>query len=193
MTASIAALVTAGSSTSAAAEPCELDEPTSITLNRLRSYRPTAAELQFHQTQMTQAIRLAAGNPKYPFGAVIVHNNGQLMAEGVNKGSLHPGYHGEVVAINTYVEQHGNSGWSNTTLYTTGEPCAMCLGMIAWAKIPRVVWASSVDTIARSGIGQITISALELAARSHQIYQPQYLVGGVCAEVMDLIFQNRPR
>ncbi|MBF6331833.1 nucleoside deaminase [Nocardia transvalensis] len=142
---------------------------------------------------MMHAIRNAASNPRYPFGAVIVDNSGRLMAEGVNNSSAHPGYHGEVVAINAYIERYGNTDWSNTTLYTTGEPCAMCISMIAWAKIPRVVWASSVETIRKSGVGQIAISATELAARAHEIYQPEYLLGGVGAEIMDIIFQTRPR
>ncbi|WP_405161460.1 nucleoside deaminase [Nocardia sp. NBC_01499] len=193
LTASVTALVTATSSASSAADTCDLDEPTRIALNRLDNYRPTAAEWQFHELQMTHAIRNAASNPKYPFGTVIVDTGGRLMAEGVNNSSVHPGYHGEVVAINAYIEQYGNTGWANTILYTTGEPCAMCLSMIAWARIPRVVWASSVDTIRNSGIGQIAIGAIELAARAHEIYQPEYLLGGIGAEVMDFAFQTRPR
>ncbi|MCM6777860.1 nucleoside deaminase [Nocardia sp. CDC159] len=193
MTASVAALVGGAAGTGSATPTCELDEPTRSAPDRLLGYRPTLEEQRFHALRMAQAIRVAAGNPKYPFGAVIVDDTGTILSEGVNKSAFHPGHHGEVVAINSYIDRHGNSGWPNTTLYTTGEPCAMCMGMIAWAKIPRVVWASSVDVIGRSGIGQIAISAIELAARSHGIYQPRYLIGGVCAEVMDPIFLNRPR
>ncbi|MFG1796369.1 nucleoside deaminase [Nocardia sp. NPDC049149] len=193
LTASVAALTTTATGTSSATDPTDIDESTRIAMDRLNNYRPTPEEWRFHELQMAHAIRQSAANPRYPFGAVIVDGSGSLVAEGVNNGSAHPGFHGEVVAINDYVSRHGNSGWQHMTLYTTGEPCAMCTGMIAWAGIPRVVWASSVETIRNSGIGQISISAIELAARSHEVYQPEYLLGGVGAAVMDLVFRTRPR
>ncbi|WP_167476692.1 nucleoside deaminase [Nocardia arthritidis] len=193
LAASATAFIANASNTGSAASICELDEATNTALERLNNYRPTPTELQFHELLMARVIRMAANNPRRPFCATIVDRDGRLMAEGINNSAAHPGKHAEIVAINAYIERHGNNDWSNTTMYTTGEPCAMCLGTIAWARIPRVIWASSVETIRQSGIGQISIGAIELAARAHEIYQPEYLLGGVCADVMDLLFRTRPR
>jgi tRNA(Arg) A34 adenosine deaminase TadA len=44
-------------------------------------------------------------------------------------------------------------------LYTTGEPCSMCMSALVWAGIGGVVFASSIDGIRRAGIDQIAITA----------------------------------
>ena len=143
---------------------------------------------------MRLAIEKSNSNPSYPFGAVIVdHTSGEVLGQGVNRKVQNPTFHGEVVAINDYVSRHGDAGWDRATLYSTGEPCAMCCGALAWAGIPRVVWASSVAVIRNSGIPQIEISALEAAARAHEIYTPELYLGGVLADEMDKRFAMRPR
>jgi tRNA(Arg) A34 adenosine deaminase TadA len=78
-----------------------------------------------------------------------------------------PIFHGEVVAINDYVARHRDASWDRATLYSTGEPCVMCCGALAWAGIQRVVWASSVAAIRASGIPQIAISPLSRRPRAH--------------------------
>lgn len=98
-----------------------------------------------------------------------------------------------MVAINDYITRNGGAGFDRATLYSTGEPCAMCCGAVAWAGIGRVVWASSVATIRGSGIAQIDISAVEAAARAHEFYQPELDLGGVLADEMDKRFATRVR
>src|SRR5690348_16704571 len=84
--------------------------------------------LHIHEQAMRLAIAAARANPAFPFGAVIVRAaDRQTMATGVNNGSANPTWHGEVVAINDYVSRHGNQGWEEIILYTTGEPCPMCM------------------------------------------------------------------
>lgn len=88
---------------------------------------------------MRLAIEQAMKNPAYPFGAVIVNEiTGEVMAEGTNSAALNPTHHGEMVAIDDYVKKHGNQDWARMTLYTTGEPCPMCMSAIAWCGIPRL-------------------------------------------------------
>jgi hypothetical protein len=52
-----------------------------------------------------------------------------MLAQGVNNSKTNPILHGEIVAINDYVARHG---WANSILYTTGEPCPMCMSAIVW-------------------------------------------------------------
>jgi tRNA(adenine34) deaminase len=61
----------------------------------------------------------------------------------------------------------------------------MCLCALAWCKIPRVVWASSINTIRASGIKQNDIPAKEAILRAHQLVEPELFLGGVLAEEMD--------
>ncbi|MFE0257708.1 nucleoside deaminase [Streptomyces sp. NPDC059010] len=147
-----------------------------------------------HERYMWSAIEQARLNPKWPFGAVIVHSRtGEILARGVNTGSDSPLLHGEVVAMNDYVRRHGNQGWADTTLYTTGEPCSMCMSAMAWADLRRVVWASSIDEIRRTDIGQIDLSARQVAASARSFYTPELLLGGVLAHHTNHLFREAQR
>ena len=77
-----------------------------------------------------------------------------MLAQGVNNSKTNPVLHREIVAINDYVARHGNQGWADGILYSTGEPCPMCMGAIVWAGIGGVVYASSITTLAEVGIDQ---------------------------------------
>src|SRR5712692_2314810 len=67
----------------------------------------------------------------FPFGAVIVRD-GQVIARGRNLGRTNndPTAHGEMVAIRRCLADHGSAALQGGTLYTSGEPCAMCMGAI---------------------------------------------------------------
>lgn len=163
-------------------------------VHRLLAAVPGLEDLHTHEQFMRLAIDVSSGNPSYPFGAVIVdHKAGEVLGQGVNRSLDNPVFHGEIVAINDYVTRHGNAGWDRATLYSTGEPCAMCCGALACAGIPRVVWASSIATIRGSGIPQMDISAVELAARTYEFYRPELFLGGVLADEMDKRFATRVR
>ena len=139
---------------------------------------------------MRLAIAAARDNPAYPFGAVMVRAaDRRVMATGVNKGAENPILHGEIVAINDYVARHGNSGWGEVVLYTTAEPCPMCMSAIAWAGIGGTVYGTSIETLRQVGINQILISAGAVIAAS-----PFYhgsILGDVLKAETDALFVNR--
>jgi tRNA(Arg) A34 adenosine deaminase TadA len=70
----------------------------------------------------------------YPFGTVIARD-GQVIARGRNLGKANgdPTAHGEMVAIRRCLADHGSAALRGSTLYTSGEPCAMCMGAILWS------------------------------------------------------------
>ena len=150
---------------------------------------PAGEELARHEALMREAIAQARNNPRWPFGAVIADAQGRPIAAGVNSAHLNPMFHGEVVALNDYVARHGNRGWAETTLYTTGEPCPMCMGAIIWAGIGTVVYGTSIATLTRS-MGQIGITAGALAATA-PFYRGR-IIGGVLEAECDALFRNRP-
>jgi tRNA(Arg) A34 adenosine deaminase TadA len=85
----------------------------------------------------------------FPFGAVIVRD-GKILARGRNLGrTTHdPTAHGEMVAIRRALANHGPQALKGATIYTSGEPCAMCMGAILWCGFGRLVFAASVEQLA---------------------------------------------
>ncbi|MBC7927370.1 MAG: nucleoside deaminase [Bryobacteraceae bacterium] len=96
------------------------------------------------QQLMRRAIDLAsanaAGGAGGPFGAVIVRN-GEVIAEGVNlvTSTNDPTAHAEIVAIRRACSHLGHFQLTECELYTSCEPCPMCLGAIYWAR-PAAIW-----------------------------------------------------
>ena len=79
-----------------------------------------------------------------PFGAVIVKDN-RIISEGFNivTSSNDPTSHAEIVAIRNACKDLNNFSLEGCDLYTTCEPCPMCLSAIYWARIERVYYANT--------------------------------------------------
>lgn len=125
----------------------------------------------------------------FPFGAVIVRDR-RVLARGRNLGRSQddPTAHGEMIAIRRCLAQHGSRSLTGATLYTSGEPCAMCMGAILWCHIGRLVFAASVEQLA-TRIDQIMLSSAELAAKAP--FAPISITGGVLAETALRLFDRR--
>ena len=83
-----------------------------------------------------------------PFGSVIV-KNGEIIAKGHNMvlKNNDPTMHGEIVAIKNACKKLNTYDLSGCDIYTTAEPCPMCLGAILWANIDRIYYGCNiVDT-----------------------------------------------
>lgn len=105
---------------------------------------------------MAQAIKLSMDSAHSgrggPFGAVIV-KDGKIIAEGINQvtSTNDPTAHAEVVAIRQACAKLGVFELKDCELYTSCEPCPMCLGAIYWARISRLYFANSAEDAARIG------------------------------------------
>jgi len=96
---------------------------------------------------MERAIALALENVKSgggPFGAVIV-KGGHTLAEGVNSvtSTNDPTAHAEIVAIREACRKLGSFQLDGCELYTSCEPCPMCLGAIYWARPAHIYYGAS--------------------------------------------------
>lgn len=96
---------------------------------------------------MRQAIALAVDNVKNgggPFGAVIV-KDGRVVATGVNRVTADndPTAHAEVSAIREACRRLGTFSLEGTVIYTSCEPCPMCLGAIYWAHIDKIYYGAN--------------------------------------------------
>jgi guanine deaminase len=105
---------------------------------------------------MARAIQLSVDNVLSgqggPFGAVVVRN-GRVVAEGVNRvtATNDPTAHAEVVAIRQACAKLGGFELKDCELYTSCEPCPMCLGAIYWARLARVYYGGVAADAARAG------------------------------------------
>lgn len=100
-----------------------------------------------HEQWMQRAIELSIRNVDNgggPFGAVIVKDN-QLIAEGWNQvtSKKDPTLHAEIVAIKEACRKLNTFDLSGCVIYTSCEPCPMCLGAIYWARISEMYFANT--------------------------------------------------
>ena len=98
---------------------------------------------------MLKAIDLSiksAGTTGGPFGCVIVREN-KIISEGYNKVTLtnDPTAHGEIVAIREACNKLNTFNLSGCELYSSCEPCPMCLSAIYWSRIDKIFYANTRD------------------------------------------------
>ena len=101
-----------------------------------------------HQQFMRRAITLSCENVSQrnggPFGAVIV-KDGEIIGEGFNRvtASNDPTAHAEIVAIRAACTHIHNFDLSGAVIYTSCEPCPMCLSAIYWARLGQIFYANT--------------------------------------------------
>ena len=103
-----------------------------------------------------------------PFGAFIVHTrSGRVLLRALNavRQQWDPSAHAEVRAIRIACRRLKKLSLAGYTLYTTCEPCPMCMSAALWARLDRVVYGATIAD-ANCHCNQIQISAAEVAARS---------------------------
>lgn len=105
---------------------------------------------------MARAVELARkgmlGGEGGPFGAVVV-KGGEIIGEGWNRvlATSDPTAHGEVVAIRDACGKRSDFSLEGSEIYTTGQPCPMCLGAIHWARIGAIYYGFSIGDAAEIG------------------------------------------
>ena len=108
-------------------------------MNRAVIAPPIAPEIRFMQEALQEAYEGIRAGDGGPFGCVIV-KDGLIVGRGHNRVILKndPTCHGEMEAIRDACKALGTFDLSGCTLYSTAEPCPMCLGAILWANIRQV-------------------------------------------------------
>ena len=105
---------------------------------------------------MRQAIDLAVENVRSgaggPFGAVVVRN-GEVIATGVNQvtATNDPTAHAEVVAIRAACRKLGSFQLTGCVMYTSCEPCPMCLAALYWSRCDAIFYGCSATDAAAAG------------------------------------------
>lgn len=104
---------------------------------------------------MRQAIQLAKDNISAgggPFAAVVV-KDGEIVATGVNRvtANADPTAHAEVMAVRKACAQLGTHSLEGCEIYSTCEPCPMCLGAIYWAHLSKLYYGADKQDAAEAG------------------------------------------
>ena len=130
---------------------------------------------------MRRAIELArrgveAGDGG-PFGAVIVKED-RIVGEGWNRviATNDPTAHGEITAIRDACQRLETFDLSGCEIFTTGEPCPMCLAAIYWARLQAIYFGFNIEDAARIGFkDQFFFDELSRSPDNRQIPRKQVL------------------
>lgn len=132
-----------------------------------------ASQAEQDATWLARAIALATENVGAgggPFGALIVQG-GEILATGQNRVTrdLDPTAHAEVVAIRAACQAVGDFSLAGAVLYTSCEPCPLCLAASLWSRVDRVVFAADRYDAARGGFDDLAF--YELFARDRSTWE----------------------
>jgi guanine deaminase len=107
---------------------------------------------QWMQVAYDEAIKGMLANAGGPFGAVIIKDN-KVIASAHNQVLFtnDPTAHAEINVIRQASQKLQKFDLSDCTLYTTCQPCPMCLGAIFWARIPNVYYGATKDDAKKGG------------------------------------------
>jgi guanine deaminase len=136
---------------------------------------------------LREAIRLSIEKSQVdeggPFGAVVVRN-GQIIAQGWNRvaSSNDPTAHAEIAAIRDACRRLGTFSLAGCEIYSSCEPCPMCLAAIYWARLSRIYYAASCADAAAAGFDDAQFyRQLALPPNSRSIPMQQDLRNEACA------------
>jgi tRNA(adenine34) deaminase len=145
-------------------------------------------DVEFMQAALADAAS-AASEGEVPVGAVVV-TNGEIIAAGHNNSiaASDPSGHAEIVALRTAAGQVGNHRLAGATLYVTLEPCVMCVGAIAQARVGRVVFGAY-DKKA-GALGSVE-DLSDSRALNHRFEVNGGLLADQCGELLKVFFEAR--
>ncbi len=131
--------------------------------------------MQEHEKFIQEAVRLARMNVPTgkggPFGALVV-KDGEIIGKGTNQVTANndPTAHAEIMAIREACKHIGDFQLRDCIIYTSCEPCPMCLGAIYWARPKMIVYAAENTDAARAGFDDSLIyKEVSLPVQERQI------------------------
>ncbi len=140
------------------------------------------------QAALTEAL-VASRAGEVPVGAVVVVG-GEVVAaaHNVSIAAADPSGHAEIVALRAAASKLGNYRLTNATLFVTLEPCIMCVGAIAQARVARVVFgAYDVKAGALGSVEDLSTSK----ALNHRFEVNGGVLADECGELLKAFFKSR--
>lgn len=130
--------------------------------------------------------------PTLPYGAVLVQrDSGELVMHSCNTVYLDATQHAEMNVLQLAAHWYPNrtlSWWQSLTMYTTAEPCAMCMAASRWTGIGEIVYGTSIDSQSLFGWSSIDVSAEEINNASTSLLTKTSLYGPFDTSLTDPYF-----
>ena len=126
------------------------------------------------------------------YGALIVDpRNRTIVSEGKNHASQNPLFHGEIDAINTLASKVKNlyDIAPYLELYTSAEPCPMCMSAILWSGFKRVYFGTSISYLEKEKLDQINIRA-QYVANAATSFRKVEIVGGLLSNETNPLYDH---
>jgi len=144
---------------------------------------------RFWMRKALEAARQAAAIGEVPVGAAIVRDGVLIaLAHNQREQTKDPTAHAELIAIRLAASSVGDWRLTDTTLYTTLEPCPMCCGAIVLARIPRVVYGASDP---KGGAVRTLFNLLQDKRLNHQVDVTQDVLAEESSHLLKSFFRDR--
>jgi len=145
-------------------------------------------DIRFMQAALSDAA-IAAGEGEVPVGAVVVADDEIIaMGHNISIAAADPSGHAEIVALRLAARRLDNHRMPAATLYVTLEPCVMCVGAIAQARVGRVVFGAY-DKKA-GALGSVE-DLSDSRALNHRFEVNGGLLADECSETLRVFFESR--
>ena len=150
---------------------------------------PTESD-EFWMRHALNAATRAQELDEIPIGACLIDKNGQILAISGNRTrtDCDPTAHAEIVVLREAAQRIGNYRLTETTIYTTIEPCAMCAGALIQARINRLVFGAHDD---RFGAVETHFKICDSSSLNHRIEITSGILAKECRALMQNFFQVR--
>ena len=145
---------------------------------------------EFWMRQAIEAAQQARDLDEVPIGACLINKNGELLAAAGNRTitDSDPTAHAEILVLREAARKIGNYRLTETALYTTIEPCAMCAGALVNARIERLIFGARDE---RFGAVESVFQLCNTSSLNHQIKISSGVLADDCRKLMQDFFRAK--
>jgi tRNA(adenine34) deaminase len=147
---------------------------------------------EFWMQKALQAALEARELNEVPIGACLIDNEGNLLAIAGNRTrtDCDPTAHAEIIVLRDAARKIGNYRLTETVLYTTIEPCAMCAGALVTARVKRLVFGATDE---RFGAVETLFRICDSSSLNHRMEITSGVLADECKKLMQDFFRQRRR
>jgi len=145
---------------------------------------------EFWMRKAIEAAVAAENSGEVPIGACLIDKNGKLLAACGNQTitDSDPTAHAEILVLRRAAQEIGNYRLTETSLYTTIEPCAMCAGALVNARVKRLIFGAHDE---RFGAVESVFQLCNSSSLNHQIEITSGVLAEDCRKLMRNFFRAK--